>query len=70
MNLAKTAAPVIQRHLDGLMALSKGAPMTVPTGDGSTAQSPALLGTGLVALGALAVAASAALVVRRRRTLS
>jgi putative membrane protein len=70
VNLAETAAPVIQRHLDGLMALSTGAPMTVPTGDGSTAQSPALLGAGLVVLGALAVAASAALVVRRRRTLS
>ncbi|PYG01930.1 putative membrane protein [Georgenia satyanarayanai] len=64
--LAEAAAPVIQRHLDHLLAMSGEAPEAVPGGlapDGSANA----VGVAAIALGAVVVAASTAVVVRRRQ---
>lgn len=65
--LAEAAAPVIQRHLDHLLTMSGDAPGAVPAGiapDGSAADT---LGVAAIALGAVVLVGSAAVVVRRRQ---
>lgn len=64
--LAEAAAPVIQRHLDHLLMMSGDAPGAVPGGiapDGSGDT----LGVAAIALGAVVLAGSAAVLVRRRQ---
>jgi putative membrane protein len=64
--LAEAAAPVIQRHLDHLLTMSGGVPGAVPGGiapDGTTDP----LGIAAIAVGAVVVAGSAAVLVRRRQ---
>lgn len=69
-DLAAAAAPVVQRHLDGLLGTAQelGVPTSVPAGSGgqAAASSPAL-GLALLGTGALAVAVAGGLVLRRRR---
>lgn len=64
--LAEAAAPVIQRHLDHLLVMSGDAPAAVPGGIAPESSTDAL-GVAAIALGAVLVAGSAALVVRRRQ---
>ncbi|WP_454084257.1 DUF4142 domain-containing protein [Georgenia sp. Marseille-Q6866] len=64
--LAEAAAPVIQRHLDHLLAMSGDAPGAVPGGIAPDSGTDAL-GVAAIALGAVLVAGSAAVVVRRRQ---
>ncbi|MBD8061088.1 DUF4142 domain-containing protein [Oceanitalea stevensii] len=64
--LAEAAAPVIQRHLDHLLAMSGDAPGAVPGGIAPESGTDAL-GVAAIALGAVLVAGSAAVVVRRRQ---
>lgn len=64
--LAEGAAPIIQAHLDHLLELSGGTPGAVPSGLGD-ATGPAPLGIALIGVGAVAVAGSLLLVLRRGR---
>ncbi|WP_187365229.1 DUF4142 domain-containing protein [Cellulosimicrobium cellulans] len=69
-DLAAAAAPVVQRHLDGLLATAQelGVPTSVPAGSGGqAATSSSALGLALLGTGALAVAVAGGLVLRRRR---
>ncbi|WP_171905291.1 DUF4142 domain-containing protein [Cellulosimicrobium cellulans] len=68
---AAAAAPVVQKHLDGLLATAQqmGIPSSVPAGtggDAATGTQP--LGVALLAVGAAAVVAGAVVVARRRQT--
>jgi putative membrane protein len=68
-DLAAASAPVVQGHLDALLAAAQehGVPTSVPGGSGGqAASSPGLLGGALVAGGALAVAGAGVLLLRRR----
>lgn len=69
-DLASAAAPVVQRHLDGLLATAQelGVPTSVPAGSGGQAASSSdALGLALLGAGVLAVAVAGGLVLRRRR---
>ncbi|GIG37945.1 DUF4142 domain-containing protein [Cellulomonas pakistanensis] len=69
-DLAAAAAPVVQKHLDGLLATAQelGVPTSVPAGSGGqAAASSDALGLALLGTGVLAVAVAGGLVLRRRR---
>ncbi len=69
VGLAEAAAPVIQQHLDALLAAADayGVPVEVPSGtSGTAAASTTLVGGVLLAAGVLALMASLVLVLRRR----
>jgi len=68
-NLAAAAAPVVQHHLDSLLATAQdlGIPASVPAGTGGqAATSPQRLGLALALVGALAIVAGGLVLVRRR----
>ncbi len=69
-DLAAASAPVVQGHLDGLLAVAQelGVPTSVPAGSGGqAASSSAVAGLALVTAGVLAVAAAGTVLVRQRR---
>ncbi len=69
-DLAAASAPVVQGHLDGLLAVAQelGVPTSVPAGSGGqAANSSAVAGLALVTAGVLAVAAAGTVLVRQRR---
>ena len=69
-DLAAAAAPVVQGHLDGLLATAQelGVPTSVPAGTGGQAASSSqTLGLALLGVGVLAVATAGVLVLRRQR---
>jgi putative membrane protein len=69
LQLAKTATPVVQQHIDGLRdaAQKYGVPSSVPGGTGGqAADGMQALGWGVTGAGAVVVIAGAALLVRRR----
>ncbi|MFD2090710.1 DUF4142 domain-containing protein [Blastococcus deserti] len=72
LNLARTATPVIEQHLAELRAVARqyGVPTSVPGGTGGQVADGGLgtLGWGLAGLGALAVVAGTAGLIRRRAT--
>lgn len=68
---AAAAAPVVQKHLDGLLATAQelGLPSSVPAGTGGDAATgPRAIGLALLAVGAAGVVAAGLVVTRRRRT--
>jgi putative membrane protein len=73
LQLARTATPVVQQHLDELRdaAQKYGVPASVPGGTGGQAAGGELsaAGWGAAGAGALAITAGAALLVRRRSSL-
>ncbi|WP_345373852.1 DUF4142 domain-containing protein, partial [Promicromonospora umidemergens] len=70
MDLADTAAPVVQKHLDTLMdtAQDLGVPTSVPAGTGGqAATSPHALGFALVGTGLAGIIVAGLFLVRRRQ---
>ncbi|VTR75829.1 DUF4142 domain-containing protein [Cellulomonas hominis] len=68
-DLAAASAPVVQGHLDGLLATAQelGVPTSVPAGTGGQAASSSqAAGAALVGAGVLLVAVAGAVVLRRR----
>lgn len=70
LQLARTATPVVQQHLDRLRAAAQkyGVPTSVPSGNGGQAADAGLraAGWGVAGAGVLVLAAGAAVLLRRR----
>jgi putative membrane protein len=73
LELARTATPVVQQHLDELRSAAQkyGVPSSVPGGTGGQAADggPGAAGWGVAGAGVLVIGAGAALLVRRRNSM-